>query len=343
MIDRFVFRWMVAACASLGFAACTDLPTEPAATGDMVVRGVTLADWTAGGYGTPEADAAIDRIALDGANTLTLIVTAYQSGLDASTVVMDAARTPTQAAVAAAVQSARAATFNGLRVSIKPHVDVYDGAWRGNISPGDPDAWFTSYESFILEWAAFAEALSVEQFVVGTELAGTLEHEGRWRDLIARARAVFSGELVYAASWDEASIVPFWDALDCVGVNFYAPVAYRRETGRFEALSNWQPWLERLRILHKLAGRDVLITEIGYRSVDGAGMHPYEFEQGEVVDVEEQAHLYWAALQALGDKPWVRGVYWWNWLIGASPQTELRDYTPKGKPAEGELRDAWLR
>ena len=63
-----------------------------------------------------------------------------------------------------------------------------------------------------MDWVSLASDLGVDQLVVGTELAGTLEHEGEWRTLIATVRAAFEGELVYAASWDEAPMVPFWDA-----------------------------------------------------------------------------------------------------------------------------------
>lgn len=327
----------------LAWVGCTDLPTEPADTAEMRVRGVTLADWTATGYGSPAARDEIDRIGLIGANTLVLIITAYQNDLSSSTIIIDNQRTPTQGAVAAAVSKAQSAGVSGLRVVFKPHIDLYSGEWRGRIAPRDVDAWFAAYSAFILEWANLAALLGVDQFIVGTELAGTLDHEERWRTLFAAVRAVYSGELVYAASWDEAPKVPFWDALDCVGINFYAPVTWRTETGRFEALSGWQPWLDRIRLIHKQAGRDVLLTEIGYRSLDGAGIHPYDFESTADVDMDEQAHLYWAALQAVGDRPWIRGVYWWNWLVGASAQQELKDYTPKNKPAEGELRDAWTQ
>ena len=38
-----------------------------------------------------------------------------------------------------------------------------------------------------------------------------------------------------------------------------------------------QPWLARLERLHRQTDRPIVITEIGYRSVDGAALHPYAF------------------------------------------------------------------
>jgi len=281
---------------------------------------------------------AIDDIASVGANTLAIIVTGYQDDVRTPVVAADPGRTPTEASVAAAVAHART---RGLRVVIKPHVDVNDGSWRGTINPEDPDAWFKSYGDFVEAWARFAQTSSVEQFIVGTELAGTLDHEGSWRELMGRIRGVYSGELIYAASWDEMEIVPFWDTMDKVGVDFYGSVTSRAEPGRLEILEGWQVWLERLHQLSSRAGKEIILTEIGYRSVDGAGRRPYQFDDGATFDAAEQADLYWAAMEATGNKDWIEGMYWWNWLADGSGGTGNTDYTPKSKPAEGELQNAW--
>ena len=329
---------LVVSWTSIAAPGCSELPTEPADASQMTVRGITLADWTADGYSSAQALAAVDDIALLGANALPIVVTLYQSNTADNEPRVDPQLTPTPTSVGDIIVRAQS---RNLGVSLKIHIDLYDGEWRGKIAPSNPDLWFENYNKIISFWVVFADALGVDQFVVGTELAGTLEHEQQWREVIAGVRDGFSGELVYAASWDEARRVPFWDALDVVGVNLYAPVATRNNAHRFEILRGWQPWLERIQLLHKLTRRDILLTEIGYRSVAGAGMHPYDFGSSVALDLEEQADLYWAALQATGDKPWIRGVFWWNWLANGSRAEELEDYTPKGKPAENELIGAW--
>jgi len=333
-------RRILPALLAILITACSELPDGPAETPAMRIRSVTLADWTANGYGSSSGLAQIDAIAATGATHVVLVVTAYQSDPRAGVVREDPARTPSTAAIQAAAGRARQ---RGLGVGIKPHVDLENGAWRGTIAPQDPEAWFASYESFALPLADLAATLGADLFVVGTELAATLTHEERWRSLIAETKARFRGELTYAASWDEAGLVPFFDALDYVGVDFYGSVTHRDEPGRFEILRGWQPWLQRLEQLHRQAGRPVLLTEIGYRSVDGAGQRPYEFGTDRVLDPGEQGDLYWAALSALGDKDWVAGVVFWNWLANGQGGVDNDDYTPSGKPAEKELMDAWSR
>ncbi len=324
-------------CGVAFVVSCDDLPTGPARTPQMTVRGITLADWTSGGYASPSAQSAVNAIAAVGANTVVLIRTAYQTQLSSNSIATDS-RTPTTSSLETAAAWSRAL---GLRVVLKPHVDVDTGAWRGNIRPGDASAWFESYGAFIMDAARLAERLGADQFVVGTELSGTVGHDGRWRALIASVRTVYSGEVAYAASWDGASRITFWDAVDVVGVDFYGAVTRRNDPGRVEILAGWQPWLDRLHLLHKLTGTPIVLTEIGYRSVDGAGREPFAFGNGAVVDVGEQADLYWAALQAVGERDWIEGMYWWNWLATDEGGTANTDYTPRGKPAQGELNDAW--
>src|SRR6266581_3484960 len=236
-----------------------------------------------------------------------------------------------------------AALAAGLRVALKPHVDLDDGSWRGGIEPRDPAAWFAAYRDFIVPWAALAQASGVAQFVVGTELAGTVGDEASWRETIRAVRGVFSGTLIYAASWDEAARVPFWSEVDRVGIDFYFPVATRTHPGRLEILAAWQPWLERLQLLHRQTGKPILLTEVGYRSVDGAGMAPYAYDRAATLDLGEQADLYWAALEATGDQPWIDGLWWWDWPADGSGGAQDPGYTARGKPAARELEAAWGR
>jgi hypothetical protein len=329
---------LVTASVVVVLGACNELPTGPADTPAMRVRGVTLADWTANGYGRPSSLTAVDRIAGLGTNRLVIVVTAYQRGANDNHVRTDPLKTPTEAAVG---QAAARALNGGLDVVVKLHVDLDSGEWRGVIRPRDIGSWFASYGAFVFSWAEWAADNDVRQLVIGTELAGTIEHEDRWRALVAGARSRFGGEVVYAASWDEAWKVPWWDAVDRVGVDFYAPVAERENAGRVEMVAGWQPWLDRLHLLHEQTGTPLLLTEVGYRSVDGAGMRPYEFASEAAADPGEQADLYWAALTAVGEKDWIEGLYWWNWLADGSGGLGNTDYTPQSKPAEGELAGAW--
>jgi hypothetical protein len=283
-----IMTWMLVMLASC------EQPSEPQ-PGAKQIRGITLVDWTAHGYSTMSAREAVERIAATGASHLVILVTAYQSSPSSSLILHDSLRTPSLDDVRSLLLTARSL---GLDVTIKPHVDLTDNSWRAHIRPDDPRAWFDSYQAFIFPLAALADSLQASIFMVGCELAGTLQHEHLWQETIARLRSRFRGRLTYAASWDEAMLVPFWEDLDAVGIDCYMPIATRNNPTPLELLAGWAPVLHRLELLHRQAGRPILLTEIGYRSMDGAGCHPYSWGSQGSVDVDEQAALYTAALQA---------------------------------------------
>ena len=318
--------------------SCTDLPTSPMPEVPLEFRGITIASWSRTEYQQPETSSQVGMISATGANFLSILVTAYQSSTSSNSIRLSDSRTPSDFALE---RCAQMAMNNGLNVVFKPHVNTDDGTWSGNIMPDDPEQWFGTYREFVLAQASLAEETGSSLFMVGTELGRTMVFETEWRELISEIRDIFSGELVYAASWDEVEQVPFWDALDYVGVNFYYPVARRNDPGRVEILAGWQPWLERIERIHEDVGRPVILTEIGYRSIDGAGIAPHDFNTFGRIDLDEQADLYWAALQAVSDQPHIVGMFWWNWLAAGSGGYNA-EYSPAGKPAEAVLQEAWL-
>jgi hypothetical protein len=307
-------------------------------SGTSIIRGVTLVDWSADGYSRPEAAEMVRSIASTGATHLAILVTAYQPTASSSIIHPDSLRTPDLDAVRQIALQARSL---GMEVTIKAHVDVDDGTWRAAIEPENPATWFDSYRKFMLPLASLTDSLGGSIFMIGTELAGTVQHAGMWRKLIGAIRAVYRGRLMYAASWDEAMLVPFWRDVDIVGIDCYVPVTIRDNPGRVEILTGWAAILERYELLHRQTGRPVMLGEIGYRSIDGAGRRPYEWSTAGTIDVEEQADLYWAACEAVEASPWITGVFWWGWSADGSGGMGDGSYTPYGKPAEQVLQRHW--
>ena len=88
------------------------------------------------------------------------------------------------------------------------------------IAPGNPGAWFASYNNFITKYAAMAQQEHVELFCVGCEFK-TLSHsqfQSNWTAVIGAIRTAYSGPLTYAANsntlGDELFTVSFWPLLD---------------------------------------------------------------------------------------------------------------------------------
>lgn len=245
-------------------------------------------------------------------------------------------------------RTARLAHDAGLRVLLKPHLWVRGPgpSFPGEIvmaSETEWRRWFASYRTFLLHYARLAAELEIDGLVVGTELSATVHREADWRRLIAEVRSVYQGDLTYAANWyREVTTVPFWDALDCIGVQGYYPLPVEGEPSTAELVRAWRPHLAELEALSRATGKPVLFTELGYRSAAGATARPWiwpEHGQGESPDPDLQARAYEAFFRAFWHRPWVAGVYIWKWY----PDPVRRDephatgFSPQGKPAEAVL------
>ena len=85
--------------------------------------------------------------------------------------------------------------------------------------------------------------------------------------------------------------------------------------------------------------RPIIITELGYLSIDGAARVPGYWGLDGATDVQEQADCYQAFFDVFEGKPWLQGVFWWSYSTKPD-QGGLTDrtYTPHNKPAEKILR-----
>ena len=230
----------------------------------------------------------------------------------------------------------------GIKVMLKPHIWLRPPAWVGLVqsrTERDWSTWFSNYRQFIVHYASLAQEADVDALCIGNELGGTTHREREWRELIADVRAVYDGVLTYGAHADELWDVAFWDALDFIGVSAYFELALEPSPTYGELVDAWGPIVTRLERLSSRWHRSVLFTEIGYRSVDFAAQYPWKYDGTTPVNLRLQADAYTAFFEAVWDKPWLGGVYWWKWRsAGAGGGPDDDNYTPRGKPAENVLR-----
>ena len=247
--------------------------------------------------------------------------------------------------------TARLARLRGIRTLLKPHLWVRGrSAWPGDInmtSPAAWGAWFASYATFILHYAALAEAAHLDGLCIGTELQHATEpaHEKAWRGLIRQIRRVYHGPLTYAANWSgEYEQIRFWDALDYVGIQAYFPLSPAVNPSLDTLLSGWQPHLQKLARWQKKINMPVVFTEVGYKTTPDAAARPWEWPERTAVlqtpDEATQARCYEALFRACWGLPWLKGTFIWKWYPGLEadgPARRHADFTPQHKPAEAVL------
>ena len=330
-------------------AAPGPVATPPAAPASSVFTyaGATHVSWWHDQYLHPEAAAARAHLASTGGSWAGVLVTWYMDRADASTMAPDTLRTPSDAAVLQSIADLRS---RGLKVMLKPHVDVKDDTWRGSIRPRDAGTWFASYTEFIVHYARMADAAGVELYCVGTELV-TLSGAGyraSWEAVIAAVRAAYRGPLTYAANattaGDEFTSVAFWDRVDIAGLDAYVPLTDRLNPSRAELEAAWsrnrngQNMVAAFRNWQASHRLPVFMTELGYRSADGTNRAPYDYAAAAPPDPGEQADCYAAAFAVWSrESSWMKGILWWAWAV-PPPGPADTDYTPRGKPAEEVLR-----
>lgn len=313
------------------------------------MKGVSFTGYWGNAYTGAGPLRSMDALKATNADWASILATGYQETIHSTAIDFTGPATPSDASVEALIGYARSA---GLRVMLKPHVDLSDDDlhYRGEIGPSftaeDWTAWFASYRAFILHYAAMAARTQCELFCVGCELGSSAFREADWRAIIAEIRAVYNGPLIYAdnlVEWNPGAI-KWWDALDYIGEDAYPTLSNKTEPAVADLLDGWGPFLDKLEALSKKWNKPLVLTEIGYRSLQGGAINPWDWQRQGPVDLTVQENAYEAAFRAISGKSWLAGIFWWQWMPdpnhGGPTDT---GYSPHGKPAEIVLRSWFSR
>jgi Glycoside Hydrolase Family 113 len=227
----------------------------------------------------------------------------------------------------------------GMSVLDKPQIWVGGGGFTGDIAPANPqeaERWFAAYRRFIVHHAIVAEAAGASLFCVGTELTGTERWETPWRHLIAAVRQVTGAPLLYAANWaGGASAVPFWDALDAIGVDFYDPIASTDRPSDRELEAGVARVIGPLAALAARTGKPVIFTEVGYPAVEAPWRSPHDGDSKPPSDGSSAARAAEAFFRVVSGRPWTRGFYWWKVFSSGEPADAARPgFNVLGQPIE---------
>ena len=302
---------------------------------DAPVCGMTWG-WvgTRGTWDTPAAAASMTAMTEHGVTWTALAYAAVQATPFSTEIPVDQEPTVTDAEI---VHAIRAAHSLGLKVCLKPVVNVADGTWRAHIGffdhdvPGEPSwsDWFASYRRFIVHAARVAEAEGCEMLCIGCEMVRADGQEAHWRRLIAEVRAVYSGPITYNCDKYQEDRVTWWDAVDIISSSGYYPIG------------QWEEQLDRIGRAVASAGKPFFFMEAGCPSRAGSAQRPNDWTLNGEPSGDEQLRYYRAMFEAVRARDWVRGLMLWDWpaqLYSAGAAASNDDYCPYGKPAGDYLR-----
>ena len=340
----------------------------------LTLRGFNYTSYYNGAY--ENADSLSD-LAATGANTVALNIE-YGIDVSNSTVYTDASFTDSLTALGDTI---REATADGLSVMVRPLIDFLQpaligsysvGDWRSYYNPTDASAFFASYKTMIVDEATVAQANGATSLCIGTELDQLTgpAYLSQWTDIISAVRSVFTGKLTYSADWNDAvspwqgqhglpagtgdltTQVSFWNQLDYVGIDVYAPLSDAANPTLTDLVNGWtqtptdagtlavtgnQSLISYFESVAAATDKPLLFTELGYESASDAASQP-SGSSTKVFDPSLQASLYQAFFNAWstsGDTS-LAGVYFWNWDPNAAEvgPTNGANFSPQGLPAQ---------
>ncbi|MBF2709600.1 glycoside hydrolase family 113 [Flavobacterium soyangense] len=234
------------------------------------------------------------------------------------------------------------AKSRGIKTMMKPQLWVM-GSYTGVFtlsSESDWLIWENDYRNYILHFATLSETLGIEMFCIGTEMKLVVQNRPAfWNDLIDRVRKVYRGKLIYAANWDEYLQVPFWDKLDYIGIDAYFPVSNSITPTVDEVVTNWNAHINKINQLRNTFSKNVIFTEIGYKSVDKTTFEPWN-PTSTNLNFQAQTNAYQGFFEAFANKSWFKGAFLWKWYPKNETSGGLgnEDYTPQNKPVEALIK-----
>ncbi len=301
-------------------------------------------------------------------------------GIDVATgqIVTDPNFTDSIASLQATITEAKA---DGQQVMVRPLIDFLDpavdggmtGDFRGYFYPTSPaqvSNFFSTYQTIIVQQATAAQQAGAGVFCIGTELDQLTgpAFATQWDSIITAVRAVFSGKLTYSADWNDSQSpwqyggapvgtgnietqVSFWNQLDYVGIDEYAPLSDAAAPTEAQLVAGWEGTPTDPGVLALTGGTSLInydeglaadlhkplfFTELGYEDATDAASSPFGSSTN-VVDQPLQTKLYQAfetAWKADGNTSLV-GVNFWNWDPNAA-ETAPADgpnFSPQANPA----------
>lgn len=305
-------------------------------------KGVNYTSWNTDELSGDMSDYSLIYLSQLGVGHIALMAVYYQDEAGSSKIYYDENKTTSDESLGHAINMIHAL---GMKVMLKPHVDVADDEARSNIIPSDE--WFASYKEFILHYAALSAKYNVELFCIGTELSNTTTErwKDKWLDIIKSVKEIYSGALIYAANWDEYDTVSFWDEVDYIGMDAYFPLTSKNNPPKEELIAAWNSQADILEKWLETSGHDkpIVFTEIGYDTVLGSNKQPWRILPtlaSQTESQEEQANCLESLLMVLTNRPWFKGFYWWNYF--PRPDIGPLGYTLRGKKGEKILSE-WFK
>lgn len=250
---------------------------------------------------------------------------------------------------------------SGKKVSLMPHLIISnDKFWAGIIRPINEKAWFSSYKDAVLHYAKLAEDENVELFSIANELDSIWGKNNEWKTVVKAVRDVYKGKLTakmnrwYQDSQFKDILKMDWMGdLDYIGIAAYFDLTQKQDPKIDEVKNSWTNNRQGLNVVQELETisnkfqKKIIFLEIGYRSVEGANIKPWDYGSGFGTkvkpDQKEQALATQALFDVFSNKAWFDGVFWFYWPTKIIANPNDTTWSIPGKLVEKIIWDNFRR
>lgn len=232
----------------------------------------------------------------------------------------------------------------GLKVGLFPQPGSQDGqssSWPASAQTEDEwQAWFNSYQTFILNYAKIAEQTGAAELIIGGKsvlpsFIGGINpdgsdadvpdfSEGLWLALIEDLRETYNGRLVWGTNAHENMdpLPEFIDDFDGIYISVSSPLTVVEQPTLEDIKAGFTNVIDSLVYEVYRSTLKPITIALAYPSVDGAvqGCLILEdscsrdslYQPGEItistIDLAEQAMIYNAVLPVIASREWITGI-----------------------------------
>jgi hypothetical protein len=326
-----------AALAAPAHARSADARSQPAIRRPRIQLGAGIDLYTYPGQNFTQASTAeVAYLKALHANSVTVSFPFFMHGRNATTVFARRS-TPTPAQLAI---FGRAAGRAGIYVALRPllsnqSIGVARNTWR----PKNLRAWFSSYQKFLMPYAAMAQRVGIPRLYVGAEFQefGT---SSRWTSLDKALRRKFKGALAYANNGRQLHRGTGGRGVQ-VSADSYPDMPRMPANATVARLTKaWEAW-------DRSMPRGTVLSEVGIAAVRGAYRKPW-FDKWPHphMDPTVQARWFTAACRAAAATH-MGGIYFWAIGFGAAELTASPDAQHQGawekSPAQKAVASCYQR
>lgn len=266
--------------------------------------------------------------------------------------------------------AAMAHTYN-MNVALYPRIQFSRGNqnyWQS--APRDSgwwQQWFGQYQHFLVNFADLATRINAKAIIIGgvdilPALPGGKLPDGQtsgvpvelaniWKPIIQDVRNHFTGQIIWDVPFPAGyETIPGWlTDVDAIQITWSAPLSQSNAASIEDLTTSWYQLLQNYAYPISQTYNKSIILGLKYGATDGAangcaiaqdqGCVPFDVlnqptadNPSIIVDLQEQADIYQAALRAVDQLPWITGFT----TIGYYPPMTLTDKSISihGKPAE---------